>query len=89
MPVLDPNSLPESSDFELQAPSEDIDSSSFVVKENDNVAVLPESNPSGAVADFVGSTAEERLDPNRIQVTVKDKDVPLVLLFGPPACGKR
>ena len=28
------------------------------------------------------------MTPNRIQVTVKDKDVPLVLLFGPPACGK-
>lgn len=27
-------------------------------------------------------------DPNSIQVTVSDKKAPLVILFGPPACGK-
>ena len=88
MPLLDPNSLPESSDFELQTPSEEVNASAAVVAEEDQVTENPEPAVSKPIADFVGSTAEERLDPNRIQVTVKDKDVPLVLLFGPPACGK-
>ena len=31
---------------------------------------------------------EELNDPNRINVTIADKDAPLVILFGPPSCGK-
>ncbi len=27
-------------------------------------------------------------DPNRINVTIVNKDIPLVILFGPAACGK-
>ena len=27
-------------------------------------------------------------DPNKINVTIADKDAPLVILFGPPSCGK-
>ena len=88
MPLLDPHNLSESSDFELQTPSAEVNASAAVVAEEDQVTENPEPAVSKPIADFVGSTVEERLDPNRIQVTVKDKDVPLVLLFGPPACGK-
>lgn len=35
-----------------------------------------------------GFTMEEINDPNRISVTVADSKTPLVILFGPPACGK-
>lgn len=35
-----------------------------------------------------GLTTEEVLDPNKIKVTVADTKVPIVVLFGPPACGK-
>lgn len=35
-----------------------------------------------------GLTAEEMKDPNRISVTIADQDAPIVVLFGPPACGK-
>lgn len=35
-----------------------------------------------------GLSAEEYNDPNKIEVTIADKDAPIVVLFGPPACGK-
>lgn len=35
-----------------------------------------------------GLTSEELNDPNKISVTIADKDAPIVVLFGPPACGK-
>lgn len=35
-----------------------------------------------------GLSAEELNDPNKIIVTVSDKETPLVVLFGPPSCGK-
>lgn len=37
---------------------------------------------------IVGLTSEEYNDPNKISVTIADKDAPIVVLFGPPACGK-
>lgn len=35
-----------------------------------------------------GLSSEELKDPNKISVEIADKSVPIVLLFGPPACGK-
>lgn len=35
-----------------------------------------------------GMTMEELKDPNKIKVTIADYKSPLVVLFGPPACGK-
>lgn len=35
-----------------------------------------------------GLSDDERKDPNQIQVTIADRNVPLVILFGPPNCGK-
>ena len=35
-----------------------------------------------------GLTAEEQSDPNKIIVTIADQDTPIVVLFGPPSCGK-
>ncbi|MBP3471324.1 MAG: hypothetical protein J6K41_03700 [Paraprevotella sp.] len=35
-----------------------------------------------------GLSAAEMNDPNRIRVTISDPKAPLVILFGPPACGK-
>ena len=32
-----------------------------------------------------GLTSEELNDPNKISVTIADKDAPIVVLFGPPA----
>lgn len=42
-----------------------------------------------AVSSIVhGLSAAELNDPNSIRVTVSDPRAPLVILFGPPACGK-
>lgn len=35
-----------------------------------------------------GMSAEELRDPNKIVVTIADYNTPLVIFFGPPACGK-
>lgn len=35
-----------------------------------------------------GLTADELNDPNKIQVNISDPNAPLLVLFGPPACGK-
>ena len=35
-----------------------------------------------------GLSQEEINDPNNISVTIADKDAPIVVLFGPPQCGK-
>lgn len=39
-------------------------------------------------SDIKGLTAIEMNDPNSISVTVSDPTAPLIVLFGPPACGK-
>lgn len=38
--------------------------------------------------DVRGLNKEELSDPNKINVTIADKNAPLVILFGPPSCGK-
>jgi hypothetical protein len=43
-----------------------------------------ENNNEGAT----GLSAIEMSDPNSISVTIKDPNAPLIILFGPPACGK-
>jgi len=39
-------------------------------------------------SDAHGLAQEEINDPNQIQITIADKQNPIVVLFGPPACGK-
>ena len=36
----------------------------------------------------VGLSSEEQNDPNSITVTVSDPNTPIVILYGPPSCGK-
>lgn len=56
-----------------------IDTNEQVEENNDYVAST--QNPQGL-------SVEELRDPNKISVTIADKDAPIVVLFGPPACGK-
>ncbi|MBQ0114694.1 MAG: hypothetical protein KBT10_02320 [Bacteroidales bacterium] len=35
-----------------------------------------------------GLSVEEQSDPNKITVTVADQQTPIIVLFGPPSCGK-
>lgn len=39
-------------------------------------------------SEIKGLSTEEYNDPNQIRVTIADGRAPLVILFGPPACGK-
>ena len=52
-------------------------------------------NPKTAVAEAPvktsapgGLSSEEQNDPNSITVTVSDPNTPIVILYGPPSCGK-
>ncbi len=43
---------------------------------------------STVASSTAGLSQTEMQDPNKITVTVSDEKTPLVILFGPPACGK-
>lgn len=47
--------------------------------------LMQEARPADSV---LGLSAAEMNDPNSIRVTISDPKAPLVILFGPPACGK-
>jgi len=51
----------------------------------ESAAVQPESVTPSAVT---GLSPEEAGDPNRIKVTIADTRTPVVILYGPPSCGK-
>lgn len=53
-----------------------------VISDPAPVAEEPASN------GVLGLSATEMNDPNSIRVTISDPRAPLVILFGPPACGK-
>lgn len=53
------------------------------------VIQTPKLTQDSQSADSVlGLSAAEMNDPNSIRVTISDPKAPLVILFGPPACGK-
>lgn len=55
-------------------------------KEADN-SILDVSTPNVQVNED-GMSSEELNDANKIKVTIADYKTPLVVFFGPPACGK-
>lgn len=46
------------------------------------------NNDDSITSKIDGLTQEEYNDPNKIAVTMADQSAPIVVLFGPPACGK-
>lgn len=38
--------------------------------------------------EIMGLSEEEYNDPNKIQITIANKEIPIVVLYGPAACGK-
>lgn len=61
------------------------------IDDNDQVtAVQVDNNRAKAVDEdgIHGLTGEEITDPNKIMVTVADTETPIVVLYGPPSCGK-
>lgn len=66
---------------EVQAP---IDEKSQV----DDIIQTLDTTAQNIPVDENGMSSEELNDANKIKVTIADKKTPLVILFGPPACGK-
>lgn len=54
----------------------------------EGIAGGPENGESTILEDIQGLTQAEINDPNKIKVTIDDNTTPIVVLFGPPACGK-
>ena len=60
-----------------------------VVTEQSEQAPIPVfETPVQQDSGVHGLSATELNDPNSIRVTISDHNAPLVILFGPPACGK-
>lgn len=55
---------------------------------NANVDIVPPTTSSGDSRGKEGLSHDEFLDPNKIKVTITDPATPIVVLFGPPSCGK-
>lgn len=66
--------------------ADNIQEQSFVSTSDDSVAFA--ENASNDSSSIKGLSEAEKQDPNKIIVTISNKKVPLVVLFGPPACGK-
>ena len=49
---------------------------------------VPKSKIESQEDKIKGLTKEEYNDPNQIRVTIADGKAPLIIFFGPPACGK-
>ena len=52
-----------------------------------NVEVSPQATPESSAVP-AGLTSMELSDPNSIKVTISDPHTPIVILYGPPSCGK-
>jgi len=50
--------------------------------------VIEEDKVTMPSENIKGLSSEELNDPNKISVTIIDKEAPIVILFGPPSCGK-
>lgn len=59
-----------------------------IVQDQPTVAFHTVDTTEKADSTVFGLSAAEMNDPNSIRVTVSDPNAPLVILFGPPACGK-
>ena len=59
------------------------------IKNEDTTAIQTDTNQTDEVqTDEKGFSTEELNDPNKIKVTISDTTTPIVVLFGPPSCGK-
>ena len=57
----------------------------------ETIIETPSVNPTANTSDepqVLGLTKEETKDPNEISITIADQNTPIVVLFGPPSCGK-
>lgn len=59
-----------------------------VAEETVDLDLLNDDGSEEEEQNIKGLTKEEYNDPNQIRVTIADENSPLIVLFGPPACGK-
>ena len=59
-----------------------------VAEETVDLDLLNDDGSEEEEQNIKGLTKEEYNDPNQIRVTIADSKAPLIVLFGPPACGK-
>lgn len=59
-----------------------------VITEQPEVAIPVTDTPDQPESGLLGLSTAEMNDPNSIRVDISDPNAPLVILFGPPACGK-
>lgn len=65
-----------------------VDNENFVITEQPEVTIPTVEKTVQSDERTHGLSAAELNDPNSIHVTISDPNAPLVILFGPPACGK-
>lgn len=65
-----------------------VENETSVVTEQSEVGIPAVEAPTQPDGSVHGLSAAELNDPNSIRVTISDPNAPLVILFGPPACGK-
>ncbi len=58
------------------------------IEESPIVVTGPTTSATGRSSSIAGLSNEELNDPNSISVTVSDPNTPIVVLYGPPSCGK-
>ena len=69
-------------------PTPAVENENPVVAEQPEVTISEVETPVQSEGGVHGLSAAELNDPNSIRVTISDPNAPLVILFGPPACGK-
>lgn len=76
---------------DLNSGSQFIEEQKTIGASNGNITVgKGETSPMNGpdLSNIKGLSAEELKDPNKIQVVITNKKAPIVVLFGPPSCGK-
>ena len=63
-------------------------SDSGVASTDTDAETVSDGSADAGTAVTAGMTSTAYSDPNKIKVTIADKKAPLVVLFGPPTCGK-
>lgn len=84
---LNEENFPVTNSPEVEQPVVEQPLESVVVETPEVPVTVPESDTIDT-SKIYGLSSEELNDPNKITVTIADKDAPVVVLFGPPACGK-
>ncbi|WP_449021530.1 ATP-binding protein [Prevotella jejuni] len=65
-----------------------LDSNILSQPSEDNGSIVAPVQESTSIAQKVSPMSQSETDPNKIKVTIADKTSPIVVLYGPPSCGK-